>query len=371
MRRSVIACACLLVAPAGAAAEPVEVSYDKGLLFRGDGFAARLALRTQVRLEVARPLEDGATTEARFVIPRARLQLEGHVHGEDTRYKLELGVGDRGSFSFVRDLYVDQGVGPVWLRAGQWKRPFNRQELVSDFGSELNERAITADLAGGGRDVGVAVHNDYERSPEGLEWVIGVFNRANGGADRPGLATTCEQDPLTGAITCTNATPTNAPVDFAPAVVARAGWNHGGIKGYSEGDLEGGPLRVAVGASYKVDFADPAALGHGAQVDALLKVHGFDLQLGGYLMKGAGDDARLGGFAQAGWFVTPRALQVAARFAIVELAGAAELVEARGALTWFVEGHAYKWVTDAGFLQELDGADEPDLQLRSMVQLTF
>ena len=354
-------------------AEPPDLvaTYDKGIVLATDDgrVRARLALRNQFRVEVTRPTDDGAETSSRLYIPRARIQLEGNVFGADTRYKLELAIGDRGSFSFVRDLFVDQRVGatPVWLRFGQWKRPFNRQELVADFASELNERAITADFAGGGRDVGVAIHNDYETSPDGLEWAFGVFNGFSGGADRPVIATTCVDDMV--VIDCTTPPPTTVPTDFSPALVARAGWNLGGIKGYSEADLEGGPLRLAVGVSYKIDLADAAggAQSHGLEADALLKVHGFDLQVGAYLMKLAGADAEVAGFVQAGQFLVPRRAQVAARVAAVPIAGDRMLVEARGAFNWFREGHRWKWATDLGVLH----AGSSDLQLRSMAQLTF
>jgi hypothetical protein len=367
-------------------AEPPELkaTYDRGVVVAtedGD-FQLRLALRNQIRFEVARTIDDGAESEARFSIPRSRLQVEGWVFGEDTRYKLELALGDRGSFSFVRDLWVEQALGttPVRVRVGQWKRPFNRQELVADFSSELNERAITAELAGGGRDLGLAVHNDYEASPDGLEWALGVFNSFSGGADRPAIATTCAEE-MTG-IECGTPPPSTVPRDFAPAVVARAGWNHGGIKGYSEGDLEGGPLRVAVGASYKIDLADlgdAAALSHGAEVDALLKVHGFDLQLGVYLMKLAAADAQLGAFGQAGQFVLPERAQVAARLAVAPstVPGSdRQQLEARAAFNWFWEGHRWKLATDVGVLRLTgrDGSgarDAADLQIRSMAQLTF
>jgi hypothetical protein len=356
-----------------------SVSYEKGIVVETDdgSFEAKLSLRTQFRLETTRPLEDGAETESHLVIPRARLQLDGHVFGEETRYKLEFGLGDRGSFSFVRDLFVERKLGGAWVRVGQWKRPFNRQELVSDFASELNERAITAELVGGGRDLGVAVHNDYEKSPDGIEWALGVFNNFSGGSDRPQLTTTCTEDPTTMEIACTNKTPANFPTDFAPAVVVRAGWNSGGIKGYSEGDLDGGPLRYAVGASYKVDLADlDGGTSHGAEVDALMAVEGFDLQLGVYLMKLDDVDARLGAFAQAGYFLAPKRAQVALRGAGAQTEDDRTLVEARAAFNWYVEGHALKWATDVGMLQEtgedeMGVSDDPDLQLRSMVQMTF
>jgi hypothetical protein len=368
--------------PASPPEKPKLVAtYDKGVhLATEDGaFQLRLALRTQFRFESTRPTEDGSEPLSRLYIPRARLQLEGNVFGKDTRYKLELALGDRGSFSFVRDLFVDQALPgtPVWLRFGQWKRPFNRQELVADFSSELNERAITAEFAGGGRDLGIGLHNDYEKSPDGLEWAVGVFNSFSGGADRPIITTTCVEDAMM-TIGCATPPPSTFPADFAPALVARAGWNTGGIKGYSEGDLEGGPLRVAVGLAYKVDLADfDEDLSHGLQADTLLKVQGFDLQLGAYLMKLGAADARLGGFAQAGYFLSPERAQVAGRFAIAQSSDERSLIEARAAFNWYWEGHRWKLANDVGVLQ-LTGedpttmaTDDPDFQVRSMAQLTF
>ena len=366
----------------------IAVTYDKGLAFASaDGtFALRLGFRNQLRFESLRATEDGSQFQSRFSIPRSRLQVEGNVFGPGTRYKLELALGDIGSFSFVRDLVVDQQLAPkVWLRAGQWKRPFNRQELVSDFAAEFNERANTASFVGGGRDLGIAIHNDYEKSPEGLEWIVGVFNGFSGGADRPVLATTCTESAMTNAITCTNGTPTNVPTDFGPAVVARAGWNVGKIKGYTEGDLEGGPLRVAIGASYKIDLANFSKrkeatvtdnLSHGVQADLMLKVEGFGLELGAYMMKIKSADAGFGALVEPSYFVIPKRVQVAARLAYAPVATRKQ-IEVRAAFSYFWQGHAWKWASDIGVL-ELTGeepttmiSDKPDIQFRSMLQLTL
>jgi hypothetical protein len=386
---SPILCVLGVLAASSAAAEPapIHATYDKGVLLSSDdgSFALRLSLRNQFRFESTRPLE-ASEAASRFYVPRSRLQLEGHVFGEDTRYKLELGLGDRGSFSFVKDVYLDRALpgGTMWIRAGQWKRPFNRQELVSDFSSELNERANTAEFVGGGRDLGVAIHNDYEKSPDGLEWAFGVFNGFSGGSDRPVIATTCTPD--MAEIDCTTPAPSNFPADFGPALVGRVGWNSGGIKGYSEGDLEGGPLRFAVGLGYKLDLADfsrgaedsvAANLSHGIEADAMLKVSGFAVELGAYAMKLKSADLRLGALLQAGYFVMPKRAQIAARFAIAPTTGTRNQIEVRGAFNWYWQGHAWKISTDAGVLQQTGedpttmDTDEPDLQLRSMAQLTF
>jgi phosphate-selective porin OprO and OprP len=379
------------LAAAAAAAKPsksvpLEVSYDKGIVMAtaDESFKVRLGMRAQLRFESTRQLEDGAEVTNRFYIPRSRLQLEGNLFGEGNRYKLELGLGDRGSFSYVRDFYVDKAVGPAWLRAGLWKRPFNRHEIVSDFSSQFNERANTAEFVGGGRDLGVGLHNEYEKSPQGLEWVIGVFNGFSGGNDRPVINTRCTDGDT--SISCTTAAPSNFPTDWGPAIVARVGWSSPDMKGYSEGDLEGGPLRYAVGASYKIDLADfdqgsQSSLGdnlsHGAQVDAMIKVSGLSLQLGGYMMKLKAADASFGVLAQGGVFVLPKRGELAARFSLAPTSGDRDQIEVRGAFNWYWEGHRYKWSTDFGMVKQTGSdpttmaKDDPDLLLRSMLQLSF
>jgi Phosphate-selective porin O and P len=369
----------------------LKATYDKGLVFATeDGkFEAKLALRTQFRVEVLRPTEDGAEFQSRILINRSRLQLEGHAHGKDNRYKLELGLNDGGSFSFVKDAYLERKAASVWLRIGQWKRPYNRQEITSDFANQFNERAVTNEFAGGGRSIGVAIHNDYEKSPEGLEWVFGIFNTFAGGSDRPtqSTATTCTADPVTAAIKCTSTTsrPGNVPTDFGPTLVARLGWNLGKIKGYSEGDLEGGPLRLAIGASYKVDLANFTTgaqsskadnFSHAAELDLILKNEGLDVVVGGYLQKLPGVDAEFGALLQSGLFVTPKQLQLAARFAIHQVPGDRNQLEGRIAINYHLAGHSLKIATDYGFLQ-LTGKnaagveDKADLQARLMAQMQF
>jgi phosphate-selective porin OprO and OprP len=369
----------------------VGVKYDKGLVFQSDDgeFEMKLALRTQIRFETTRPGEDPGELATHVLIPRGRLQLEGHVFGKDTRYKLELNAADKSQFAFTKDLWVEQAMssGKVVVRFGQWKQPFNRMEMVSDFGSEFNERANTAEFVEGGRDTGIAIHNDYEKSPEGLEWVFGVFNNFKAATDKPALATKCT-DP-TMADTCTTAVGTAAQSDWGPTLVLRVGWNLGKVKGYSEGDLDGGPLRLAVAANYKVDLGlsfekqDPMGdnhMQHAAGVDLLLKVEGFDAFLGGYMVKKGDGDAEMGATVQAGYFVTPKKMQIAARFSMIPNAGDTERkdLEIRGAFNYYWHGHQWKWATDFGVLQTTgdDGAtpavsDKADFQLRSMAQLTF
>ncbi|MCE9573658.1 MAG: OprO/OprP family phosphate-selective porin [Deltaproteobacteria bacterium] len=365
---------------------PLLVTYDKGIAFTtaDKAFKAKLNLRSQLRFDATRPTDPGAEFQNRVLIARARLGIDGNAFGERNRYKLELGLGDKGSFSFVKDLFVEKALGSAWVRIGQWKRPFNRQEIVSDFAQTFTDRANTAGYVGGGRDAGIAIHNDYEKSPAGLEWVVGVFNGFSGAGDAPSLPATCVEGAT--APSCTVGSPTTVPSDWGPTVVGRVGWNSPDMKGYSEGDLEGGPLRYAVAIAYKVDLANFAQgeapsraenLSHGLEADAALKVQGFDLSVGGYLMKVKAADATYGAMAQAGYFVVPEHGQVAARFAIAPTSGTRKQLEARVAFTWYWEGHRWKWINELGWVVQTGTdsktmtSDDPDYQLRSCAQLTF
>jgi Phosphate-selective porin O and P len=373
--------------------KPLEAFYDKGLGFAtADGaYEVKLSLRTQFRFETLRPLEDGAEFASKFSVNRARLQLEGNIHGKENRYKLEVALQDAGSFTFVKDVYIERKLASTWLRVGQWKRPYSRQEMTSDFAAVFNERSIANEFAGGGRDVGIAIHNDYEKSPEGLEWVVGLFNGFAGGSDRPQQSTTtnCTADPVSGAIRCTSTTsrPTNLPADFGPALVARVAWNVGKIKGYAEADLDGGPLRFSVAANYKIGFANFAYgaqeekvdnFSHAAGVDAILKNEGLDASLGVYLQRLPANDneTEFGALLQGGYFVTPKMVQIGARFAIHQTPADRELMEVRGAFNYYLAGQALKLATDFGFLKltgenAMGVSDDPDLQARVMAQATF
>lgn len=373
----------------------VHIVYDNGTKFftDDDKFELKVQFRNQMRFQATRSFQEETATRHNqwrnvFVIPRSRLQAEGHVFGEDNRYKLELALGDSGSFSFIKDMYIQRrlpGGGPTFLRFGQWRRPFNRPEIVSDFASLFNERSIQNDQAGGGRDLGVSLGNQYEKSPP-VEWVVGVFNTFSGGTDRPTWTTVCVQNPATSAITCTNTRPTTVPeLDWQPAIVARLGYNHGKIKGYSEGDLEGGPLRYAVAASYKVDLANFTGVDNmqqGFEVDTNIKANGFSLLAAADVMLLRGADPAYGFVVQPAYLVLPKHLEIAGRLALTTgdqqpgaMAGTVvetNQLEARIGVNYYWVGHRLKVANDAGVLfytSDEVASHQPTFQLRMMMQL--
>lgn len=374
-----------VVGPAPAAvagpAAPLEprAGYAKGFFIHGedeDVFSLKINGRVQARLELeSADAIDGRDEDAAFSVPRARIKMSGHAHSEAIKYSLQADFGK--GFVTLKDFYVDYDRGPARLRVGQWKRPFSRQQITSSGSLELVDRAITDKFFGGGRDIGLALHNGYDKAPEGLGWVVGVFN---GTGDKPRFSgTAVVTDPLTGDVDIVSGGFSNVPDTFAPAVVARADLNRGGIKGFSEADLEGGPLRWSVGGSVlaELDADDDDDSSIRAQLDYIAKLRGFSTT-GGLYVATAQDDtsffdqshAAVGAHLQAG-YVIDDTYQPAVRYALIVPEDGDELHELLVGFSIYAFSHSFKWQTDVGVSSTGSFAVDQVVQLRTQLQLAF
>ena len=108
-------------APPAADGHAISAKYDKGLTFEtADGeYELKLGIRSQFRLEAARPDVAGTEFATRFSVPRLRLQLEGHAYGEANGYKVEFDMANKG-FALLKDFFIDHAFAKdLHLRAGQ------------------------------------------------------------------------------------------------------------------------------------------------------------------------------------------------------------------------------------------------------------
>jgi phosphate-selective porin OprO and OprP len=359
-------------APAVEILDPKSASirYDGGFTLRSgdDRFSLKLVTRLQPRWE-ARVADDGDDATAselahRFMMSRARLTLQGHAFGS-TEFKVQIDFA-RG-FVTLKDAYLDQPLaGAVTLRLGQFKRIYSRHQLASTAALQLVERAPTDVFGGAGRDLGVALHNGFEASP-GLEWAVGVFNGT-------GDAARIRCNVTTATTTCAN--PSNVPTDIGPMVVAHVGVNTGGIKGYVESDLEGGPLRAAAAVGYAGDLAQGESddMVHRLTVDAIIKVFGLAASGSFHLVNRRGATERetdLGFHAQAGYMLIPRKLELAARYAQVPAAGDETTNEILGGLNWFFSGNNLRFSLDGGVVHTTGDVATTDALARVQGNLSF
>jgi phosphate-selective porin OprO/OprP len=369
--------ACLFPTFASAvfAAEHPNAGYDKGFFVRSDDsrYQLKLGARVQVRHEATIP-ETGAASSA-FSIPRARLKLSGNVFTDALEYKIEADFG-KGQVT-LKDFFGDYAVLDAFhVRAGQFKRPFSRQEVNSSGKHIFSDLALTGDAFGAGRDLGLMLHNDYERSPT-FEWAVAVMN---GTGDKGALSGSVVVDPDTGEGEITSGKFSNVPETFRPQLVLRVGYNHGKLAGYSEGDLEGGPLRFGVAGSVKLTFdADNAHQGNIAgDLDFVLKVHGFALD-GAFFVMSAQDGtaftdqslASTGVHAQASYLIAGHVMPLL-RYARVMPDGGLDRDELAVGVTGFLYGHNVKLTVEAARLgTETASGTDSDWRLRTQVQVGF
>jgi phosphate-selective porin OprO/OprP len=360
-------------------AAPAKVGYEKGFFIESGDGNHRLAIQGRVQSRYQyQSVEDGPDTSA-FSVERAHLKLDGHAFTKDLTFLFQTDFG-KGNVR-LKDYYGDYRFikNVLHLRAGQWKKPFSRQQIASSGSQELVDRAITDRAFGTGRDIGLALHNDYEKSPS-FEYALGLFN-GTGDRGTASAETEISIDPDTGDITAETSagTPSNVPSMFNPALVARVGYNHNGIKGYSEVDLEGGDFRFAVGASGQIHFdadRDDESFVR-AELDAMVKVQGLSLSGAGYVSSeqagaGFGDRALEAiGFHLQGSYLFAETFAPALRVAVLAPDGNKddELELALG-VGYFPFGHNVKWQTEIAALRFQD-THTTDARLRTQLQLAF
>jgi hypothetical protein len=341
-----------------------SLDWDKGFLLESKNKKGDFEMRIKLRIESLWDLKstkvmDDRTTDARFQVERGRIELEGHAFTKKLQYKFQSDYGK--GFLVLKDFWFEGEVSDkIWVRSGQWKRPYMRQQMTSSGKLELYNRAITDEAFRGSRDIGVAVHNGYEGSPEGLEWVVGIFNGTGDKAKYSGGVV----DDTT--MTVSGGAFSNVPKSWMPMFVARVAWNKGGIKGYSEADLEGGPLRYSVGVSVigETDWDRDSKRTHQAELDGIMKMNGLSVSAGldalsnDDLSAADADTKQLGFHLQVGKVIGEgtKRMQPVGRFALVKPDGAAPIHEILVGFNWLPYGHNCKVMFDMGttFDTEID-----------------
>ncbi len=346
------------------AQQPLPLAgYDKGFFIQSPDGDFRLIVTGRVQARFTYEGRDSEPDEHFFSIPRARLKLTGHAFTPDLCFGIQTDFG-MGAVPTLKDAYVDYSVVPnvFHARAGQFKKPFSRQQLSSGVKLNLVERAITNGAFGTGRDLGVMVHNDYGTSPP-FEYALGVFNGSGDGA----------------TVDMTTGTQSNVPERVDPVVVARVGYNHGPIKGYEEADFDGGPLRFSITGGPQVwsNLTDEQRGAIELNAELLMKAHGLTTQAGvfaGWEQEGPDfghqDYQQLGIYLEAGYLIG-ELVQPSARWARVIPKGADnDMVELLGGMSVFAYRHNVKWMVDGGgIISETSTGTTNDYRIRTQLQL--
>ncbi|HSN87583.1 MAG TPA: porin [Thermoanaerobaculia bacterium] len=319
--------------------------------------SSKLDLSNRVQIRYTQEMPEVGDDVGSFRIRRAKTKFEGWAYDKNLTYELQLNWPDTSNP--LEDAAVNydftKGKKMFQLKGGQYKVPFGRQELTSSGSQEFVDRSIVSNEFARGRDIGVQLWG----LPAGgkLDWRVGLFN-GNG-------RTVSRND--------NDEYQYNARVTFQP---------FGDVK-YSESDFESSskPL-LALAANYESNDRFGATSGDDRDreitgFDVAFKYRGFSLFAEVFDASNdfevAADTDADGFHAQAGYFLVPQKLEVAAR--IAELDPNADRDnderEERGiAFNYFLNKHAHKLQADYRQIENKATGVEDD-EFRLQYQIIF
>jgi phosphate-selective porin len=280
--------------------------------FPSEGFSAQINSLIQTRYTFTDNDSDaGVENTSSFDMNLVTLTVSGNAMHEEFSYKIDadfVGTSNSSGEStpHLRDAWL-QWNACDWasIRMGQFKTQGGRQFNADDNALQFADRSITSDYFSLGRQNGAAAMGNFADGM--LELSAGVYNGLSDGEgiNRGGVDT--------------NHT----------AVVAARYHAMGKMNMAEEGDIgwtEDAALNI--GASYSYSDATSAALGgdfttDSIAVDVNFKYMGWGIH-GEYFMDTQDADANSedvepkGFYVQAGYFLMPKKLELAARYAMID-----------------------------------------------------
>ena len=287
-------------------APKIDVGYKKGFYFKtlDDKFKLNTLGRLQTRYNFRNKDDDEDTSS--FRINRMRLKLSGHAFTQNLSYSAQWELNSFTGRGQLKDIFVDYRLLPgLHLRGGQWKVPYNRHNMASDYKKQFIDESITNDAFSLDRDIGAMLHGELFK--EQFEYNVGIFTGRG-----------------------INATENSNNKNM---VIGRIAYRpFGKFKDYRESDVEyTESFKAAFGAAFAINngteifFSDELqTFPKDAQfmqfgVDSIMKYRGFSLQ-GEYHLRsldrrGFNRDTAKGFFVQGGYFPVPKRLELVARYA--------------------------------------------------------
>lgn len=358
--------------------EPVNGYYlpDKekatiGFRTKDGNYSFNLGFRFQSRFTYRDNSEDhGETDKTDIDVRRARLCFGGNVYSKDINYYVEI---DGDSFEVnTRDYYVWWSpLDEFNVKTGYFKVPANRQWNSSGFKLLLQDRSIAGDAFKQDRDYGLDV---FGRPFDGhAEYHAAIFR---GAGQNP--AKTLGKDEnidneLLGVLTARY-----YPLGWYDSYNIVSGWDETSLK-REEG------FKAIIGASVvnnakigDIKLADTDSIIGSVDIGVRYKRFTWDSEY--YLREidpeGGGDSTTSDGFyTQAGYFVLPQKLELAARYSALDPNNDLPddfQKEYTVGINYYFRGHRSKIQADMShFVTDTTDTDKDENRCRLQYQLIF
>lgn len=249
-----------------------------------------------------------------------RPSIKGSLFSQKLKYALQLSTAP-GSLELM-DLFLDYSISPhLKVRGGQWKIPFTRYRIQSFKALTLADWATVTKTFGAERQIGLALHNGYEKPPR-FEYEAGLFTGMNARASHATSLARLYGETVQNPSDLTGPAPR---ADLHPALAAHLAYNSPGMDTRTDTDWRGGPPRVSVGFSGAWDLVPRRTQDLSLRLapEVLLKAYGVSFSGVFYLGFSLLDEqmasqqlAFAGGLLQASYLVH-RLVEVAARYSLV------------------------------------------------------
>jgi len=365
----------------------MTAGWDKGFFLASpDGnFKLKVKGQIQIRYVLNHRDIDGAVQGDRwtkgFENRRTKLAFEGNIVDKTWLYKMQ-GAFERDGGAFVlEDAWVQKDFGNgMYLRAGQFKAPYLREESISSSRQLAVERSL----------INEAFNQDFSQGVE-FGFATDMFRAAvmytDGTGDNNFLGTGSQN-------TQWNTTTTEYAFTGRAEFLAAGDWKQ--FEDFTSWNGESFGLMIGAAVNYQTQEYGTAANGEqtglGFTADVSVEFGGANL-FGAFVHNNpdtddnAGNDADQFGFlVQGGIFVIPDSVELFARYewADPDTAGANDLSVATAGVNWYLMKHAAKLTFDVGYsFEDFDGTwdrasagwlnafGEDEWVIRSQLQILF
>ncbi len=312
---------------------------------------------------------------------RLRLAFSGYAWDPNFTYRIELKADDSESVSIYYAWMNYKFLQEAQVRVGLYKLPFGRQETTSDQKLLLADRSMANEVFNVGRSMGVMLHGALfdRRLDYGVSLTNGFKNNLDS-VDNPDAANALDTNPAITARTVFHAMYDQLGKDFEsesdleyhkkPALDfgASFAWNA------DRGDARNTTLPFAIPEKVRTGpggFALSSANDTNITqfgLDAAFKYLGFSTQVEYFLRmienEGSfaspwflntgnnGNSHQQGGYWQAGYFIVPQKVELAARIGGIWDFNGDGLWEYAGGVNYYIHGHNLKLQADVTRINE-------------------
>jgi len=345
----------------------MTAGWDKGFFLASpDGnFKLRVSGQLQIRYILSYRDIQGAVQGDRWTKGfenggQTYLSFDGHIVDKTWSYKVQGGFNSEGGAFILEDAWAQKDFdNGLYVRAGQFKAPYLREELV-DSGRQLAvDRSILNERFNQNYSQGIEVGFESDVFRAGVMY-------SDGTGDNNFLGTSTQN-------TQWNATTTEYAFTARAEFLAAGDWKQ--FEDFTSWNGESFGLMIGAAANYQTQEYGTAANGEqtnaGFTADVSVEFGGANL-FGAFVYNNpdsdndnAADADQFGFLVQGGIFLVPDSVELFGRyeFADADAANTNDLSVITGGLNWYFAKHSAKFTFDVGYsLEDFDGAwDEPNI----------